>query len=628
MNNYVNPYTGRALQATGTQGIFQDSTYGHTFIENNGQVVSMRSPASGGYLVQGNNGFYNDPYTGLDFAFDSTRSAFIPQYIPDSTLEPARIVGDKLVGIETGRSFDIDPNGVILTPEEISVQREQANFKARLEQMEKDGTIEEYLKEVEDRKRAYQMRLEELRSEDKLADSLRDALNTDIDHILMRFDEIVGDIEHQDAATLEELLNYFNNFKANVNGVKLPTYDDPVIAARLNTRYRELTGQDHPIFIEQAPMVIERYQNIKGDLQDAFLTYYNDDYFVELQGVADYMTQTYPDGLQAYENLSRVDKLRREYQAMGIEMPEEFYTMETLRDRVAEGSLTTDDLKYLCDTTFGKDTPLSVQMYDNFIIKGKIEVSDDVYATSLRRTADLAFGAGSEQANAYYEQIMSDRVSSRSTENTLPTEEMIESATKPELVEMREDIMEANPMLAYRETLRDAYLEEKKPGTYVISQFDMIDGEQPTCHHSLESVSESGKSVITSSDFAYTEEFQKELLEPALKDFAECSPDIKPTITAHVEGGNAVGSTDYRAVSTNNNVVNVNNIPQEYAQEIATQVQQVEPVQFEAQQAELAKQQNLGGYQMILTKTGFVPILTLALLAGFLFGLLIALGII
>ena len=72
--------------------------------------------------------------------------------------------------------------------------------------------------------------------------------------------------------------------------------------------------------------------------------------------------------------------------------------------------------------------------------------------------------------------------------------------------------------------------------------------------------------------------------------------------------------------------MSVNNLPSEYAQEIANKVQQIEPVKFEAQQPLKEEQLNMGGHQYVLTKTGFATPLLLTLMLGSLLGLGMVLG--
>ena len=54
-------------------------------------------------------------------------------------------------------------------------------------------------------------------------------------------------------------------------------------AVKLNARYKELTGQDHPVFIEQVPKVIDRYLKDKDLLVNAGA--YDTSYFDKLEQI-------------------------------------------------------------------------------------------------------------------------------------------------------------------------------------------------------------------------------------------------------------------------------------------------------------------------------------------------------
>ena len=55
---------------------------------------------------------------------------------------------------------------------------------------------------------------------------------------------------HLDTASVEDISSILNEYSNN-------GFNEPRIADRLNARYRELTGQDHPVYMEQAPKVID-----------------------------------------------------------------------------------------------------------------------------------------------------------------------------------------------------------------------------------------------------------------------------------------------------------------------------------------------------------------------------------
>lgn len=641
--NYFSPFNGQPLAATVDPNVFADDIGNRFLVNPSGGLTTMVSPMSAGTLTRNADGTFLDEYTGGTFSYDEEKNAFIPHYIPDDTNEPATIKDGQLVGLETGRTFDIDQNGMIMTPEEMTFQRNQGRSLIRLEQMKADGTVDSYLDDCRRRQEQARNRLESARANGTLDDLFRDAIDAEeVDHILLHFDEIVSDIPSQSQETLDELLQYFNSPDVVKNDRTFISYNDPVITSQLNDRYRELTGKDHPTYVEQIPSVITRYRENTETLT-SIGGYFNDAYFEQLDGVYNNLIAPPEEGkeptdlqraMSEYQDLSRVERLRREHASLGVKMPEQYYEMEELKDRVESNDVTVADVRHLCDIAFGKDTPLSRSMSDAYVLSGSVKSSEMEYANSLQRQVNMFYGQGNPKANQAFNTVMMMRnealraqmYNEQMSKYGAPTEEMINDATKPELIDMRTQIYNNNPDLAYREEMREHYLSTREDGSYVVSKFDIIDGEQPVCQHSLELVSEQGKTVLQSKTFDYTEDFQHSILEPALTDYAECSPDMRATISSHLVEGVEWASADYRVISGNNNVMSVNNIPTEYAQEIASKVQQVEPVKFEAQQPLKEEQMNMGGHQYVLTKTGVASPLLLTLLLGFVLGLGIVLG--
>lgn len=78
----------------------------------------------------------------------------------------------------------------------------------------------------------------------------------DRNHILYKLYEITENIQTARLEDISALLNYFSGKPVLINGIAHHPYNDPIVAAKLNTRYRELTGNNHPVFTEQAPKVI------------------------------------------------------------------------------------------------------------------------------------------------------------------------------------------------------------------------------------------------------------------------------------------------------------------------------------------------------------------------------------
>lgn len=371
------PINGAELEATSIANIYRDTVYGTEYIVNNGIVTKISSPSSGGNLIRNSDGTYTDPYIAQVFSFDDTRNAFIPHYIPDDTAEPAHIEGNFLVGNDSGRRFEIDANGRILTPAEISFQARHGEDMATIARMEADGTIDEYLERASQRSREIQQSLEQKRQEgtlDAYFDSLVNGNSLDEEQqTLTSFDEVMEHIGELTEEELDELMIHFNDGHAQIRDRRLETYSDPVVASKINARYRVLTGEEHPIFLERITSIIESYMSSKDRLLKIG-GYFNEQYFMDLTNIQKYVSSKY-----TYKNdISRVEQLRQMHQKQGIVFSNEYYEMEELKDKAEKGEITAADLKNLCDITFGADTPESQLVFDSMIKSGRVAPSEEI----------------------------------------------------------------------------------------------------------------------------------------------------------------------------------------------------------------------------------------------------------
>ena len=217
----------------------------------------------------------------------------------------------------------------------------------------------------------------------------------------------------------------------------------------------------------------------------------------------------------------------------------------------------------------------------------------------------------------------------------------IEHATKEELMIMREQVKQQE-YRSYRDKLNEAYLAEKDPDTFLHSSFTIRDGENPKCDHYLEQIKGQERTLLSQKSFDYNENFRKNMLEPAIVDFAERNPISSSDTRQNTTSNNASVSTqpsgqnstntptsDFRAISETNNVLSVNNVQPEYANTVASAVQQVEPTVFQQQ---MNQQMTQAGPQLTLTTGGgmmggFVNVLLISLVIGIICGICIVLAL-
>lgn len=91
----------------------------------------------------------------------------------------------------------------------------------------------------------------------------------DKNHILKRASEIFLNPHQASLEDISSLLNYFDGGCVLIDGIVYQAYNDPMVAAKLNARYKELTGEDHPVFIERVSNVIDSLMKDKQMLIDS-----------------------------------------------------------------------------------------------------------------------------------------------------------------------------------------------------------------------------------------------------------------------------------------------------------------------------------------------------------------------
>lgn len=109
-------------------------------------------------------------------------------------------------------------------------------------------------------------------------------------HILNRTCEILLNPQEASLDDIYSLLNYYNGQPVLIDGVAHHPFNDLMSAAKLNARYKELTGQDHPVFMEQVPKVIDGLMNDKDMLVNAGA--YDTSYFNKLEQIKSEIQQT------------------------------------------------------------------------------------------------------------------------------------------------------------------------------------------------------------------------------------------------------------------------------------------------------------------------------------------------
>lgn len=109
-------------------------------------------------------------------------------------------------------------------------------------------------------------------------------------HILNRTNKIILNPQEANLEDISSLLNYYNGQPVLIDGVAHYPFNDPISAAKLNARYKELTGQDHPVFTEQVPKVVDGLMKDKETLVNTGT--YDESYFNKLGQIKKEIQQT------------------------------------------------------------------------------------------------------------------------------------------------------------------------------------------------------------------------------------------------------------------------------------------------------------------------------------------------
>lgn len=102
-------------------------------------------------------------------------------------------------------------------------------------------------------------------------------------HVLKRFHIILAGIDSASLEDVTALLNYFAGNPVLIDGLAHYPFNDPVTGDKINTRYVELTGKNHPVFAARAPQIIAGLQKDKNTLLQSKA--YGPEYFSKLDEI-------------------------------------------------------------------------------------------------------------------------------------------------------------------------------------------------------------------------------------------------------------------------------------------------------------------------------------------------------
>lgn len=218
--------------------------------------------------------------------------------------------------------------------------------------------------------------------------------------------------------------------------------------------------------------------------------------------------------------------------------------------------------------------------------------------------------------------------------------------------------IEDKDYIVYREKVNQIF-ENSPENEYVRSQFTMYktQEQQDRCYYTVQSVKESGNvQTLLSQDFKYSDKFKVGMLEPSIRDFSRRNPISSSVINTDgylvSNGQNDIlqpivaknNQPDIRQtqqtlcnvnlMSENNNMLQINNVEQTFAQQIQQQAPRINPDIFIQQQSQLQQMKMSQGESALSltidsgpTMGGFVNVLMISMIVGLIVGMGIVLGI-
>lgn len=122
-------------------------------------------------------------------------------------------------------------------------------------------------------------------------------------HPVEMFHDVMGKLDTASKEEVQAQLDLFNASPVEIDGVTHHPYNDPVSAAKFNLRYFDLTGEYHPRFMEQAPIVIEGLMKDKDTLIQAGA--YDQEYFDKLEKISSDIESRKIDNSPSLENTGK-----------------------------------------------------------------------------------------------------------------------------------------------------------------------------------------------------------------------------------------------------------------------------------------------------------------------------------
>lgn len=127
---------------------------------------------------------------------------------------------------------------------------------------------------------------------------IEDTEEVEIEPPKKTIDEVLGELPNASLEEVNDQLNIYNGDPIpQPDGSMYHPFNDPLVAARLNARYRELNGgADHPNFVAQAPEIINGLLNDKEMLLEAGA--YKPEYFEGLEVIKADLESRHPELVQ------------------------------------------------------------------------------------------------------------------------------------------------------------------------------------------------------------------------------------------------------------------------------------------------------------------------------------------
>ncbi len=425
---------------------------------------------------------------------------------------------------------------------------------------------------------------------------------------------LLNNLSKASAETIDKELKKFNKPSLVINGKPVIPFKDPLVGDRLNAKYRELTGKNHPIYAKELPKVVENIFKDKDTLIKNGT--YGEDYFSYLNRLVKALTDIkyrviYVEGHHPSEKLD--DVLNHLDDATTAEIDDQlnlFNTRWFMLNGVATMPLNDPFVAEKLNNKYyeltGTDHPVYINELPK-VVKNILRRSKDYDELYIGRVKDLLINMYHKKESDTVEEVVSepepvpvknetmyDAIEHTMSDNNELYEQLSNTLYGEEIeklddlvVKVGEDIPELT-FSEYRQKIMDYFLAEDSDA--IIKSTITIDNDNNVCHHLLERIVDDRKIELMKRDFPIDKKFVSGVLGGLLSDYANCSLMDSYKITEDTD----TELVSYETTSINGNILVIENISLKEANKLNKYISSIEPSLYDSNTVK--KLDKMGGF--------------------------------